>query len=117
MTRPLWSCTIGVFTMSTDLAWAIARYVLTIPQAVLETRPEVLRIIEEAERDKPAPGPYRIHRMPTWKPLSWPSTPSTHRVEELVAWERNTLMPKYGITLGVEYTHTMGVDKLDDYER
>jgi hypothetical protein len=116
-TRPFWAGTIGLIAMSTDLAVANARYVLTIPQAILETRPEVLRIIEEAERANPALGPYRVYRMPTWRPLSWPSTPSTNRVEELVAWERNTLQPKYGITLGVDYTHTMGVDKLSEYER
>ncbi len=114
-TRPLWAGAIALIVVSTDLAVANARYVLTIPQAVLETRPEVLRAIEDAERSQPAPGPYRIHRLPAWEPLSWPSTPSTHRVEELATWERTTLQPKYGITLGVEYTHTLGVAELYGY--
>jgi hypothetical protein len=75
-----------------------------------------LKIIEDAERAKPAPGPYRIHRMPLWNPPGWPHTTSNNRIVELVAWEHDTLQPKYGITVGIEYTHTMGVAELYDYE-
>ena len=35
---------------------------------------------------------------------------------DFVTWERGTLQPKYGIDLGVEYTHTIGVAELYDYE-
>ena len=31
-------------------------------------------------------------------------------------WERETIQPKYGINEGVEYTHTIGVAELYDYE-
>ncbi len=37
-------------------------------------------------------------------------------MSDFVAWERGTLQPKYGIDLGVEYTHTIGVAELYDYE-
>ena len=36
--------------------------------------------------------------------------------EEIVAWERDTLQPKYGIPFGVEYAHVMGVAELYEYE-
>jgi hypothetical protein len=99
-----------------DLAAANTRYVLTVPQSLLESKSTVLQKIEEAERDRPAPGPFRIHRMPLWNPMGWYSTPSDERINEFVSWERDTLQPKSGITLGVEYTHTIGVAELYDYE-
>ena len=33
-----------------------------------------------------------------------------------MTWERETIQPKYGITLGVNYTHTIGVAEIYDYE-
>ena len=35
---------------------------------------------------------------------------------EIVQWERDTLQPKYGLPLGVEYAHIMGVAELYEYE-
>ena len=83
---------------------------------MFETKPEVLKIIEDAERAHPSPGPYRIHRMPIWNPMGWFTTPSKDRIYEIVTWEHDTIQPKYGINLGVEYTHTLGVAELYDYE-
>jgi hypothetical protein len=114
--RPQLAGTAALIVMTVDLAAANARYVLTVPQQLLEGKPEVLNIIEAAERAEPARGPYRVHRMPLWNPCGWPNIPSNDRVLELVTWEHATIQPKYGITLGVEYTHTMGVAELYDYE-
>jgi hypothetical protein len=114
--RPGAAGVLAVVLVALDLAVANSRYVSTVPQALMETRPEILRIIEEAERKDPAPGPYRIHRMPSWNPGIWFSEDSDDRISDFVNWERKTIQPKYGITLGVEYTHTMGVAELYDYE-
>ena len=54
--------------------------------------------------------------MPQWNPPGWHSKTSADRVNDFVAWERETIQPKYGITEGVEYTHTIGVAELYDYE-
>ena len=99
-----------------DLAAANARYVSTVPQSVFETSPELSRLIQEDERAHPTPGPFRVHRMPAWDPLAWASTPSNDRNQDMIVWERNTLQPKYGINFGIEYTHTMGVAELYDYD-
>ena len=107
---------IAVVAVSADLAVANARYVITVPQALFEDEPEVLRIINEAERRNPSPGPFRVHRMPIWNPPRWFSDSSTDRVRDFVTWERGTIQPKYGITKGIEYTHTLGVAELFDYE-
>jgi hypothetical protein len=114
--RPGLAGGLALLVMTADLGVANARYVLTVNQSLFETKPEVLRIIEAEERAHPAPGPFRVHRMPLWNPLGWHSTSSSDRVHDFVAWERDTLQPKYGINLGVEYTHTMGVAELYDYE-
>src|SRR5262249_24893428 len=71
---------------------------------------------ERAENERPTPGPYRVHRMPIWSPTAWRDSVSPDRVGELVAWERLTAGPKYGINFGVHYTRTLGVAQLDDYE-
>ena len=39
------------------------------------------------------------------------------RIDEVLAWDRDTLYPKFGIDFGVAYTHTGGVGELADYER
>jgi hypothetical protein len=114
--RPATAGLLAVALVALDLAVANSRYVSTVPQSLMETRPEVARLIEEAERKNPSPGPYRVHRMPQWNPLNWHSEDSDDRISDFVTWERRTIQPKYGITLGVEYTHTMGVAELYDYE-
>jgi hypothetical protein len=114
--RPLLAGTLALVCVAADLAVANARYVITVPQSLMETEPEVVRIIRDAEAAKPASGPFRIHRMPQWNPPFWYSEESADRVGDFVAWERETIQPKYGITLGVNYTHTIGVAEIYDYE-
>jgi hypothetical protein len=114
--RPWTAGALALGLTTADLAVANPRYVLTVPQSLFDTKPEGLRIIEAEERAHPAPGPFRIHRMPLWSPMGWSQAASEDRVNQLVSWERNTLQPKYGISLGVEYTHTIGTAELYDYE-
>jgi len=108
------SCTLLLVTA--DLAAANARCVLTVPQTVLDSKPEVLRIIENEEHKHPRPGPFRIHRMPAWHPRVWQTSSSVDRAVDFVVWEYNTLLPKYGINLGVEYTQTFGIGEIYDHE-
>ncbi|HEX8203587.1 MAG TPA: hypothetical protein VF590_24135, partial [Isosphaeraceae bacterium] len=100
-----------------DLAVANAPFVRTVPQADLdqENRPWVLRLIEQAERKDPAPGPYRVHRMPIWSPPTWLKVTSADRVRDFVLWERGTIQPKYAIPYGLQYTLTEGTAELYDY--
>ena len=114
--RPRLAGALALLVTTVDLGVANRHFVLTVPQEIFETKPEVLRIIEEAERAAPAAGPYRIHRFPAWDPLEWSRTGSPDRGREIVRWERDTLQPKYGIPLGVQYAHVVGVAELYDYE-
>ena len=90
---------------------------VTAPQALLESKPEVLRAIEERERKSPSSEPFRVYRLPYWEPRAWQTTASSHRTVELVSWYRDTLYPKHGINLGVEYTHAFGVGGIEEFER
>ncbi len=60
----------GFVILSADLATANARYVTTVPQSIMDSTPEVLTEIERAEKEKPSPGPYRVHRVPLWSPFT-----------------------------------------------
>jgi hypothetical protein len=115
-TRPHLAGWCALMLVTADLATANARCVLTVPQAVLDSKPEVLRIIEEEERKHPRPGPFRIHRMPAWHPRGWQTSSPVDRAVDFVVWEHNTILPKYGINFGAEYTHTFGVGGIYDYE-
>lgn len=114
--RPRTAGLLVLLVTTIDLGVANRRFILTVPQAALEDKPEVLQAIENAERAAPSPGPFRIHRMPAWDPPYWHRASSPHRSEEIVRWERGTLQPKYGLPLGVEYAHAIGVAELYEYE-
>lgn len=107
---------VALIAVTADLGLANARYVLTAPQALFETIPKVVQLIRDAEREHPAPGPYRVHRMPIWNPIAWQQEASADRVRDFVVWERDTLQPKYGLSYDVQYTLTLGVAELYDYE-
>lgn len=114
--RPVAAGAAVLLLTTADLAWANRSMVATAPQSMFEGIPEVLEVIHAAEAERPAEGPYRIHRSPIWNPVGWTLRSSPDRVLDFMQWERDTIQPKYGINLGVEYTHTLGVAELYDYE-
>jgi hypothetical protein len=93
---------LAVAALALDLGLANARHVVTVPQAAFEGTPRVLKIIEEAERLRPSPGPFRYQRVNLWWPEDWNRRGSPRRAEEIVRWERDTLRPLYQLPLGVE---------------
>jgi hypothetical protein len=116
--RPGLAGTAALIVMTLDLATANKQFVMTVEQSLFEQQPAIVKLIQEAEskRNPPVPGPYRVHRMPTWNPPVWQTKASTDRVRDFVVWEHDTIQPKYGINFGIEYTHTVGVAELYDYE-
>src|SRR5262249_45469046 len=100
---------LAIAVMTADLAAANARLVVTVRQKVFDEAPELERVLEAAERDDPASGPFRVHRTPLWEPLAWSRTTSPDRVRAFVRWERGTLQSKYGVPLGISYTLSPGV--------
>ncbi len=116
--RPQIAGAAALILMALDLGVANSGCVMTVPQSVFEARPAVVEIIEkaEAQRDQAVPGPFRVHRMPPWNPPAWNTTTSSDRVHDLVAWERATIQPKYGIPYGIEYTYSAGVGELLEYD-
>ncbi len=115
--RPVTAGALLLIGTAADLAVANARMVLTVDQSEFEVMPRALAAIEAAEREKPASGPFRVHRMPAWQPAGWLQRDTESRgVTDLVRWERATLQPKYGLPLGVSYTRTEGTAELYDFE-
>jgi hypothetical protein len=114
--RPTLAGALALAATTADLACANAWMIATVPQPVMDATPEVVSIIARAEREKPMPGPYRVHRVPVWGPIAWSETASPDRVGDFVAWERRTAEPKYGINFGIHYTMTLGVAQLHDHE-
>jgi hypothetical protein len=113
--RPALAALAAVGLVALDLGIANSGMVLTVPQALFEAPPEVLKVIAEAEEADPADQPYRVHRMSLWEPAAWLTTRSEDRVADFVRWERNTIQPKYAIPLGTSYTVTEGTAELYDF--
>ena len=113
--RPATAGVLAALVLAVDLGSANESLVRAIPQADFEATPRVLAAIQAAERADPAPGPYRIHRMPIWNPPSWSGGGSPDRIRDFTRWELGTIQPKYGLLHGVEYTDTKGVAELYDY--
>ena len=114
--RPNLAGYMALIVMAADLAEANSRYVLTVPQSMFDARPEVMQVIEKSERVDRSPGPFRIHRVRGWNPRSWSQTRSQNRFAEASRWDHDTLNPKHGIDYGLEYTYSVGVGELADYE-
>ena len=89
--------------------------ILSVPQALFEEKPEVVRAIEEAERADPSPGPFRVHRVPLWNPDLWMKQNGPDRLAEILRWEVDTLSPKYGLLWGIDATETFGVGEVHEY--
>ncbi len=49
-TRPVWAGALALIATTGDLAAANLRFVLTVPQALFEGTPEIVRLLQEAER-------------------------------------------------------------------
>ncbi len=94
---------LALVVVAADLGLANARLVISAPQADFDREPEALRAIREAERIEPSPGPIRIHRIPSWVPVGWGETRSTHRLRDLIDWEIDTLQPSFGWLHGLDY--------------
>jgi hypothetical protein len=89
--------------------------VITAPQAMFDKKPELVRLIEEAERRDPSPGPFRVHRMPLWSPAGWSRTNAPDRYLQIGQWEYDTIKPKYALLGRLAYTLTPASLELNDY--
>ena len=89
--------------------------VWTVPQADLDSVPQVARLIEQAERSDPSPGPFRIHRVEQWHPAEFSRSRSPDRLAELVAWEHDTLDRLHAEPYALPYTVVRGVIDIEEY--
>jgi hypothetical protein len=113
--RRRWAGCAALVVLTADLCMASAPLVVTAPQSLFDRKPRLAQLIEDAEKRHPAPGPFRIHRMLQWYPLSWFKTGDFDRVREVTRWEQDTLRAKYGLLANLSYTVTGGSVEHFDY--
>jgi hypothetical protein len=99
--RPAWAWFALLPLVVADLTSANAGLVITVPQEDFDRVPAVLQAIEKAESDHHTPGPFRVHRLPSWVPTGWSEVASPRRLQDLLAWEIDTLQPRFGLLHGV----------------
>jgi hypothetical protein len=112
--RPSAAGGIALALVAADLAVANTRLVVTARQLVFDGEPRAMRLIREAEKTHPAPGPFRMHRM-RWSPTAWVLRGSPDRNEEMLAWERDTLGGHHALPFGLGYVEAKGTAELADY--
>jgi hypothetical protein len=114
--RQWWSGPAALVVLTTDLAVANAELVISVPQAMFDKSPQLVRLIEESEKRDPSPGPFRVHRMPIWSPGYMSRINAEDRYVQVTRWEYDTIKPKYGLLGGLSYTVTPGSLELKDYD-
>lgn len=58
----------------------------------------------------------RIYRARPWLPTEWRTASSPQRLQQAVAWDRDTLFPKYNLREGIGIFHTAGTLAPADWE-
>jgi hypothetical protein len=106
---------LALLVLTLDLGLVNPWLIKTVPQSDLEMTPRIVQAIAEAERRDPSPGPFRVHRMQVWTPSQWKAVASDDRARDFIPWEHETLLPKYGLLHGLDYTRSIGVADLYDY--
>jgi hypothetical protein len=111
-----WAAPAALVVLTADLAAANGPLLITVPQALFDREAKLARLIMEAERHDPAPGPFRIHRMPHWYPSGMFRDPAADLHLRVTRWEHDTLTPRYALLADhLEYTLTAGTLALHDY--
>jgi hypothetical protein len=113
--RPRSAGALALVLVALDLIAADRRIIWTVPQSLFDKVPRLVEIIEEAERSEPSQGPFRIHRMGIWQPLGWFMAGSEDRHEEMLRWQRDTLMPLHAVTPGIDTISVRGPAELVDF--
>jgi len=115
--RPGLPGAVAVVVLTADLTLANARYIFTVPQELMDQTPKVVDLIETAEREAKSPNPnlFRVQRIALVNPSDWFQPSSSDRVAALLAWERNTITPKSGVSYGIHYTYSEGISVIYEY--
>jgi hypothetical protein len=116
---------VALLAMTLDLALANASLIWTVPQAEFDAMPHALRLIANAERGhrrgveagQTALDLYRVHRMEMTPPTFGQGPKASGRLGALVAWQRDSLEPLYGLPAGAQYTLFQGFLDNEDYVR
>ncbi len=111
----------AVLLVVIDLAIADRAMVFTLPQGEFDRPSAVAGIIAAAEAERPSDGGrFRVFRLPGWGASPWSSirSPTDARRAEAIRWERDTLLPNFGLVEGIESTRAQsGAVEHADFEQ
>lgn len=122
--RPDWAAIVALVLTAGELLLANSWLLPRVPAALWHAPSTMAaaitgyldQVVAETETSLPEqPVPPRILRRPTWLPEAWSETRSADRLAEAVAWDRNTLWPKYPLTLGLASARVAGTMMSADY--
>ncbi|NLY02065.1 MAG: YfhO family protein [Rhodopirellula sp.] len=110
-----WTRSFAVLLTAVDLAVANGWMVATAPARLWHQQSETAAAIQRHEADHGDGQPYRFFRAPIWLPPAWRESVSSTRIADAIAWDRNTLFPKYHLPEGISLVEVRGALMPNDY--
>jgi len=100
-----------------DLAVANRWMIATAPADLWREEPALAAAISDHAGRKQIHVPTRIYRHPLWLPNAWRRSASRDRLAEAVAWDRDTLWPKYPLLERIAVAEVHGTMMPGDYQQ
>jgi hypothetical protein len=97
-----------------ELAAANGWMVVTAPARQWSSESAMAAAVRRENVD--AVCPERVHRPANWWPKEWKGQSSAARQLEGMAWDRDTLMPRYGLLYGVNMLEAQDTMTLQDHQ-
>ncbi len=113
--RPALAGGLAIVGLALDLALANAGLIWTAPQALFDAPSAAVTHMAADAGGTEGFATSRVFRMPSWLPTDFTTKRSPHRIAEIVAWERDTLQPNWGLAHGVSFALSPGVMERADY--
>ncbi len=112
--RKAWAAVATLVLVAVDLGMANRWLITCAPQTLWQTPSRMATAIREHEADKHEQI-VRVYRHPLWTREAWAKSGYRRRLAETVAWDRNTLWPKYNLQVPLATTEVSGTMMLEDY--
>ncbi|MFV1967067.1 MAG: hypothetical protein ACC628_16695, partial [Pirellulaceae bacterium] len=102
---------------SLELSVAQSWFTVTIPPRTVHTVPVAARMIQSHQRGEPGDDRPRVFRASPhgWFPAKWSQECDERRLEHVVCWERDTLLPKHHLPAGVSLVESFSSLASCDY--
>jgi hypothetical protein len=126
--RRRWPAHAAIVLVAVDLVLAQSWMLPTAPRSLWHAPSAMGQVVDgtaappisesgaQAGRATEAGIPPRVLRERIWLPEAWSQSRSCDRLAEAVAWDRDTLWPKYPLSLGLASARVAGAMMSQDYQ-